>query len=1025
MRHGCPFCTKKFPNQSILLNHLNQPSGRCHHAFHIRNFAKRLRRNRPRGSSPPEDENWTTDDEIAMNVDVDLNPTAMDVDESFPPGSETDSVEADFVGHTNRTCREDFRGAARTVGGGKTFIDHFHNDQHADKRAQNLYYPFATEEEWELVSWLTRANLSMAATNEFLKLRLVKKLSLSFSTSKDLRSRVEILPQGPQWQSKRWETVFPVKRPLTLFYRDPVQLLQSLLQNPLVQDYIHYTPFRLYTTAARTMRVYTEWLSGNVAWEMQEQLPKGATVLGTIASTDKTQITTMTGNRVAHPLLISTSNIDMDFRMKASHHAFLLGAMIPIAKFKEKNKDVRGVLQRRLYHACLDFFFAPLKNAARVGVMLSDAFGKQRFCFTPLASHIVDTPESLLVAGVAANASSLTTASYKQFGDSFQHPPRTADYTLSLIEEIEGAAHPWDFPRYLKIAKKRGLNGVHRPYWSNWPLSDPSRFLTPEILHHWLKFAWDYDLQWCILAMSEDEIDFRFSVLRPHTGMRHFKEGVSRAKQVTGREHRDMQRYLVALIAGSENIPRELLVAVRALQDFRYHGQAPKIDESVLNKMDAALKTFHENKHAILEAGVRRGKNGPIDNWWIPKLEFMQSVVASIRANGVPLQWSADITEHAHITLIKDPASHSNNQNHEQQICRYLDRRDKVAQFDLATAIECAGVELDVDPDEEEDDDDGPILVDTTADLLQRIEPMARLGGSRRLVNYFTLGEQMLRGEFPNALKPFRTFASSQGNTAFHLGRDPSQRLAIDAASEIFKLPDLEPALLTYLHRLSSGGDFKLGGRRPALRNAKLPFRMLQVWHRIRLQSRAFHNPTQLLVPETVNASPPSPAWEFGRGDGVIVNTDTQHTWPHSGLQGHQQQPLSFSLFDLFLGHTVGYLRMVMRVVPNGGFVHPPGTDGFLAYIQRFDVVNPAGSGGGPHPDPDTGMYHVRRAWRTNGAVVGDIIPLDRLRALVELTPRFGSEADRRLTKENSLDYSEDFWLTPYFTKELFFALSQ
>ncbi|KAJ6553956.1 hypothetical protein DFH09DRAFT_1248558 [Mycena vulgaris] len=885
MRHGCPFCTKKFPNQSILLNHLNQPSGCCHHAFHIRNFAKRLRRNRPRGSSPPEDENWTTDDEIAMNVDVDLNPTAMDVDESFPPGSETDSVKADFVGHTNRTCREDFRGAARTVGGGKTFIDHFHNDQHADKRAQNLYYPFATEEEWELVSWFTRANLSMAATNEFLKLRLVKKLSLSFSTSKDLRSRVEILPQGPQWQSKRWETVFPVKRPLTLFYRDPVQLLQSLLQNPLVQDYIHYTPFRLYTTAARTMRVYTEWLSGNVAWEMQEQLPKGATVLGTIASTDKTQITTMTGNRVAHPLLISTSNIDMDFRMKASHHAFVLGAMIPIAKFKEKNKDVRGVLQRRLYHACLDFFFAPLKNAARVG-----------------------------------------------------HPPRTTDYTLSLIEEIEGAAHPWDFPRYLKIAKKRGLNGVHRPYWSNWPLSDPSR---------------------------------------------HFKEGVSRAKQVTGREHRDMQRYLVALIAGSENIPRELLVAVRALHDFRYHGQAPKIDESVLNKMDAALKTFHENKHAILEAGVRRGKNGPIDNWWIPKLEFMQSVVASIRANGVPLQWSADITEHAHITLIKDPASHLNNQNHEQQICRYLDRRDKVAQFDLATAIECAGVELDVDPDEEEDDDDGPILVDTTADLLQRIEPMARLGGSRRLVNYFTLGEQMLRGEFPNALKPFRTFASSQGNTAFHLGRDPSQRLAIDAASEIFKLPDLEPALLTYLHRLSSGGDFKLGGRRPALRNAKLPFRMLQVWHRIRLQSRAFHNPTQLLVPETVNASPPSPAWEFGRGDGVIVNTDTQHTWPHSGLQGH----------------TVGYLRMVMRVVPNGGFVHPPGTDGFLAYEDPILIQTP-------------GMYHVRRAWRTNGAVVGDIIPLDRLRIAW-------------LTKENSLDYSEDFWLTPYFTKELFFALSQ
>ncbi|KAJ6463763.1 hypothetical protein DFH09DRAFT_1254651 [Mycena vulgaris] len=753
-----------------------------------------------------------------MDIDDDFEATAMDVDVPSPDSEGVSVSETDSVGDTGKTCREDFLGAAKTSGGGKLFLDKFHDDQHTDKRAENLYYPFATVEEWELlVSWLTRANLSIAATNEFLRLWL------------DLRSHIEILPKGPRWKAKSWKALSP-----------------SLLQNPLIQDHIHYTPFRLFTTAAWTMRVYTKWLSSNVAWEMQEQLPKGATVIGTIVSTDKTQITVMTGNRVAHPLLISAANIDMDFRMKASHHAFLLGAMIPIAKFKEKNNDIRGVLQRRLYHACLDFVFAPLKKAAQVGVMLSDTFGRR--------------------------------------------------------EEVEEAAHPWEFPRYLKIAKKRGLNGVHRPYWMDCPLSDPSRFLTPEILHHWFKFAWDYELQWAILVLSEDEIDFQFSV--------------------TGREHQDMQRYLVAAIAGAQDIPRGFLIA------------APKIDEDVLNKMDAALKTFHENKHAILEAGVRRGKNGPIDNWWIPKLEFMQSVVPSIRANGVPLQWSADMTEHAHITLIKDPASHSNNQNHEQQICRYLDRRDKVAQFDLATAIEHAGVELDADPDDDEEDDDAPILVNTTVGLLEQIEPMARLGGSgRRLVNYFTLGEQLFRGEFPNAPKPFRMFASSQGNTAFHL--------AVDVASDIFKLPDLKPALLAYLHRVSQG----------------------------------------MTLNSVAVAQQSSPTWEFGRGDGVIVNTDPQHTWPR---------------------HTVGHLRMIMRA---------PGINKFLAYVQRFDIEGP--------------VPIVTRAWRTNGIVMGDIIPLDQLRAHVELTPQFGKQADRRLTKENSLDYSEEFWLTKYFTKELFFALSQ
>jgi hypothetical protein len=46
---------------------------------------------------------------------------------------------------------------------------------------------------------------------------------------------------------------------------------------------------------------------------LQSKLPQGATLLGTILSSDKTNITAMTGGRVAHLLLISSSNISMDF----------------------------------------------------------------------------------------------------------------------------------------------------------------------------------------------------------------------------------------------------------------------------------------------------------------------------------------------------------------------------------------------------------------------------------------------------------------------------------------------------------------------------------------------------------------------------------------------------------------------------------------------------------------------------------------------------------------------------------------
>ena len=269
----------------------------------------------------------------------------------------------------------------------------------------------------------------------------------------------------------------------------------------------------------------------------QDKLPAGATLLGTVLSSDKTNISAMTGNRSAHPLLISLANIFMNFRNKSSNHLFLLLALLPIPRHTHPTKKLRGVLNNRLFHQCLDIVLAPLKKAAEIGVMMADPLGYLRFCFTPIAAYIVDTPESALISGVAGKTSSVTMASYKQFGDNFRHEPRTASTTLAQLQVAEFTTNPWDLPRYVEEAMKFRLNGVHRPFWRDYPLSDPSVFLTSEPLHHWHKQFWDHDTKWCINGVGYAEIDFRFSVLHQHTGYRHFKEGISSLKQVTGREH--------------------------------------------------------------------------------------------------------------------------------------------------------------------------------------------------------------------------------------------------------------------------------------------------------------------------------------------------------------------------------------------------------------------------------------------------------------------------------------------------------
>lgn len=69
-----------------------------------------------------------------------------------------------------------FDGAAETYGAGTTFMDDFDQDQYAQQRSHNLYYPFASREEWELASFLLRSNLSMASIDKFLSLALVSLL---------------------------------------------------------------------------------------------------------------------------------------------------------------------------------------------------------------------------------------------------------------------------------------------------------------------------------------------------------------------------------------------------------------------------------------------------------------------------------------------------------------------------------------------------------------------------------------------------------------------------------------------------------------------------------------------------------------------------------------------------------------------------------------------------------------------------------------------------------------------------------
>ncbi|KDQ57872.1 hypothetical protein JAAARDRAFT_57695 [Jaapia argillacea MUCL 33604] len=808
-----------------------------------------------------------------------------------------------------------FAGASVCFGKGRSFMAKFDEDEHASKRSSNIYYPFSCREDWEFASYLLRSSLTMEEIDDLLALTWIKKfIPLSFKSAKELRSRAELLPPGPQW---RYQEIsidgFPTKDRMVLYYRDGLECIESLFSYPMFAGRMEFCPRKVFTSFNRQTRVYSEWMTSDGAWETQNLLPQGATLLGTILSSDKTLVSVGTGNRVAHPVLISLANIFADVRVKASHHAMLLAALLPCPKFLNK------------------------------------------------------------------------------FGDPFRHEPRTGSTTLAQIDAIATQVDPWDLASYFKEAKTRRLNGVHLPFWRDWNLSDPSLFLTPEPLHQWHKFFWDHEVKWCRHVLGDAEMDFRFSVLHPHSGFHHFKEGISQLKQVTGREHRDMQRYLVACIAGAA--PRDFVACIHSLMDFRYLAQFPTIDDNIISDISTALHGFHAHKHAVLAAGACTGKgNKPILNWHIPKLELMQSVVPSVRWSGAPIQYTADATEHAHRPLVKEPARTTNYQDINPQVCRHLDRAEKRRLFDLATSMRA--IQLSAKSSK----DSGPPVTE--------LRPVERLDGpARTFTDYF---DKVLNPPHTTT-SPLRTFADHF--TALHLNNEPSiRRITVDSAAIQFGLSDLCPALGDFLLRCQKQQESQprslLGGRRVSRADCHLPFTELQIWFSIRVQNKSPYDVTQVLRSLNLQASPPDSEWPLGRYDAVLLSHDPDIVgpWPLRSIQDH----------------SVAQIRMVMR--PLWMAVDSPP---YLVYAQRFDIVSqgPLLASGVPAPDPASGMYVLKRALRTDGSRMGDVVPISHIRLPLDLVGRFGSVADVRLSETNSLECSSEFLLNKYWDKETFVHL--
>jgi hypothetical protein len=199
---------------------------------------------------------------------------------------------------------------------------------------------------------------------------------------------------------------------------------------------LRYSPYKVHKNEDGTNREYEHIC-----------LPKEATLAPIILSSDKTNLTRFSGDKVAWPVYLSIGNIEKVTRRQPTARAMVLVGYIPVCKLECFSKKKRAVEGYQLFHEYMRTLLEPLIKAGTNGVDMDCADDFIRTIFPILSAYIADYPEQCLVACCKENACPTCLVKLTEQGAPIRSVLREQTTTLEILGQQSHGEKPDEYSK--------------------------------------------------------------------------------------------------------------------------------------------------------------------------------------------------------------------------------------------------------------------------------------------------------------------------------------------------------------------------------------------------------------------------------------------------------------------------------------------------------------------------------------------------------------------------------------------------